>query len=381
MLLIRIIRSVRSRTLTTTRVAFYFMQRPASTGSSCSASAILAENALPGSPSTEWDVNGAGSYDVQGFATRASLLPGATVTFKLTMAHDEALRIDVYRLGYYDGFGARKIGEATILERAAAIRQPPCLLMEPAAELWDCGNWAPVATFALPPNATSGLYFARAVLPEPLNPGDPRGTWRADASRHKLDRIHFMVGRDLSLPPATGPHAYGSLGQKRLRNALREPRASHMWFVVRSADEGAGKQRSLLFQTADTTWHAYNGWGGLTTYGSFEFPFEHAPNRTAYDLGDADAGLRRAFKRSYNTPLITRDYRAVNTPLTNEYPAIRFLERNGYDVHYATGADLGVPRRARALLARSIAYVSVGHDECAIPPTPRPLAAASLHPP
>jgi len=63
-----------------------------------------------------------------------------------------------------------------------------------------------------------------------------------------------------------------------------------------------------------------------------------------------------------NTPLITRDYRACNMPLSAEYPAIRFLERNGFSLHYCAGADLATPRAA-PLLARSRAYLSVGHDE------------------
>ena len=76
---------------------------------------IVAENLLPGSPSTEWDVNGAGNPDVEGFSTRASLLPGATVAFKVkTSRADEDLRIDIYRMGWYSGNGARLVGRATI---------------------------------------------------------------------------------------------------------------------------------------------------------------------------------------------------------------------------------------------------------------------------
>ena len=44
--------------------------------------------------------------------------------------------------------------------------------------------------------------------------------------------------------------------------------------------------------------------------------------------------LERAYKRSYNTPVITREYRPVNMPLGCELPAIRFLERIGVNVHY-----------------------------------------------
>jgi hypothetical protein len=47
------------------------------------------------------------------------------------------------------------------------------------------------------------------------------------------------------------------------------------------------------------------------------------------NLSSPGHDLVRAHKRSYNTPLVTRDYRAVNAPLSNEYPAIRFLEAMG----------------------------------------------------
>ena len=57
-------------------------------------------------------------------------------------------------------------------------------------------------------------------------------------------------------------------------------------------------------------------------------------------LSDPKHVHKRAHARSYDTPLITRAYRSVNAPLGPELAAIRFLERMGYDVHYATGFDL-----------------------------------------
>jgi hypothetical protein len=345
-------------------------------------SKIVLENALPGTSSDWWDVNGAGSEEVQGFSTRASVLPGAEVSFKIKQALDEPLRVDIYRMGWYGGDGARKVGEATLTDTKMTkprLSQPDCLRVkfavaggkfsEPDESLVDCGNWAVAARFTVSANATSGLYFARMTLTGP----DPKKRWRADASPKDYDANHAMIGYDPKLPPMQGRHAYGSLGKDRLRAGfrLREPRASHAFFVVRDADvaAAAGSTASvpesgrMLFQTIDTTWHAYNGYGGLTTYGSFEYPFYHGPDPTPYNLSLPGHDLKRAYKRSYNTPLITRNYRAVNQPFGNEYPAIRFLERNGYELHYCTAADLGVPSRARKLLRGSSAYLSVGHDE------------------
>src|SRR6476619_4634162 len=45
--------------------------------------AIVCENSAPGSPSSEWDVNGAGDTTIQGFTDDISYAPGDTVHFKV----------------------------------------------------------------------------------------------------------------------------------------------------------------------------------------------------------------------------------------------------------------------------------------------------------
>ena len=89
----------------------------------------------------------------------------------------------------------------------------------------------------------------------------------------------------------------------------------------------------------------------------------HEPyNDEFLNLSDPKHVHKRAHARSYDTPLITRAYRSVNAPLGPELAAIRFLERMGYDVHYATGFDLS-GKHADGILKRSRSYLSVGHDE------------------
>ena len=63
---------------------------------------------------------------------------------------------------------------------------------------------------------------------------------------------------------------------------------------------------------------------------------------------------------SYNRPLETRHYRAVNTVFNVEYPFVRFLEANGYDASYTTGVDSD---RRGELIANHRLFLSVGHDE------------------
>src|SRR4051812_27504748 len=72
------------------------------------ANKIVAENCKPGNPSTEWDIHSSGDPDIQGFATDMSVNVGETVHFKIK-THSPKYRIDVYRLGYYGGAGARLV--------------------------------------------------------------------------------------------------------------------------------------------------------------------------------------------------------------------------------------------------------------------------------
>ena len=69
---------------------------------------IIAENCKPGNPSTEWDINGAGDTTLQGFATDISYNFGETARFKIDTDSAD-YRIDIYRMGYYGGNGARRV--------------------------------------------------------------------------------------------------------------------------------------------------------------------------------------------------------------------------------------------------------------------------------
>src|SRR5581483_7430463 len=94
---------------------------------SCStpANAIVAENCLPGNPASEWDISGAGDTTIQGFATDISVNRGQTISFKVN-TNASAYRIDIYRIGFYSGNGARKV--ATITPSATLPQtQPACL--------------------------------------------------------------------------------------------------------------------------------------------------------------------------------------------------------------------------------------------------------------
>ena len=242
------------------------------------ANAIVAENCLAGNPASEWDIGGAGDASIQGFATDISVNRGGTVSFKVN-TNAANFRLDIYRMGYYGGMGARKV--ATVTPSAALPQNQPNCLSNAATGLIDCGNWAVSASWTVPANATSGIYFARLV--------------RTDTQG-----------------------------------------ASHIVFVVR--DDASTSD--LLFQTSDTTWQAYNQYGGNSLY-----------------VG-SPAG--RAYKVSYNRPITTRATSAEDFVFNAEYPMVRWLESNGYSVSYFTGVDA---ERNGALIKNHKVWMSNGHDE------------------
>ncbi|MGD1078804.1 MAG: N,N-dimethylformamidase beta subunit family domain-containing protein [Candidatus Sulfotelmatobacter sp.] len=118
--------------------------------------------------------------------------------------------------------------------------------------------------------------------------------------------------------------------------------ASQIVFVVRNDSSHS----AILLQTSDETWQAYNGYGGHSVYGPTD----------AWDL------TNRAFKVSYNRPSDTRTFasEASTWVFGEEYPMVRWLEANSYDVTYSTGLDAA---RNGSLIQNHKLYLSVGHDE------------------
>lgn len=318
---------------------------------------VLEENAKPGSASTEWDINGAGDPSIQGFSTAISVNVGEEIHFKVR-TNSTKYRVDIYRMGYYNGTGARL--QATVRPSAALPQEQPGCQYEASTQLVDCGNWHVSASWPVPLRSVSGVYFARLVREDPA----PASSWRVDGSRFEFDR-RFSRPRDEhdpKLPPPASQHTYGlNRGLARSRTRLSVPRASHVYFVVRQ-DE---RRSDIVVQTMETTWQAYNCWGSLNTYGfPCDDPEIHAGSPQYQTPGEPP---HRAYKASFNRPFATRQFRSINMPFGAEYPLIRFLERNGYDVAYIAGLDTHRDGESIAPLSglpgRYKLFVSSGHDE------------------
>ena len=210
------------------------------------------------------------------------------IDFKIN-TNSSNYRIEIYRLGYYGGMGARLV---TTIQHTG-VQNQPTPLRDATTGLVDAGNWSVSASWNVPVDAVSGVYIAKLV--------------RQD----------------------------GTFGE------------NHIPFIVRDDSSTS----DIVFQTSDTTWQAYNGWGGANFYGG---------NGPA-----TGQGAGRAYAVSYNRPIATRG--SVGTAsgpqdylFGAEYSAIYWLEQNGYDVSYMSGVDAD---RYGSLLLNHNLYLDVGHDE------------------
>src|SRR5262249_6595196 len=249
-------------------------------------------------------------------ATSISVNAGDPISFKINTSAS-SYTIDIYRLGYYLGAGAtvpdgaRKV--ATISPSAALPQaQPACDGSDTASGLYDCGNWAVSASWTVPASAVSGIYLAKLT--------------RTDG-----------------VPAGTG--------------------SSHIPFVVRND----ARKADIIVQTSDTTWQAYNTYGGASVY--------CAPSgRGISNAGIAYESIQcpnRGAKVSYNRPFDTRTNNSQSYLFNAEYPMVRWLEANGYDVKYISGVDTdrlenGQPTAALKILTgtnKPKIFMSSGHDE------------------
>ncbi len=247
--------------------------------------AIVLENMKQGTPESVWMI-GAADTSIEGYAAQFTIDHGQKVDFKIN-TDAKNYRIDIYRLGYYGGDGARLVDSIT--QNLTTAQSQPSPLFDPTTKLVDAGNWSVSASWNIPGDAASGVYFAELT---------------------RLDD-----------------------GGKNI-----------IPFIVRDDEDPS----AITFQTSDTTWQAYNAWGGYNFYGGI----------------DQGGHIGRADAVSYNRPIISRDGGFASGPqdfiFGEEYPAIRWLEQNGYDVNYISGIDTA---QNAAQLLNSQIFMSVGHDE------------------
>jgi hypothetical protein len=174
---------------------------------------IVLENQKPGNPESEWGLNDWALWNngnIEGFATDISASASERVDFKIN-SQAANYHIDIYRIGYYGGDGARKV--ATIEHHAAEAIDQPEALFDPATRMADAGNWQVTDSWDVPDDAISGVYIAKLVIEDGSIEGE-----------------------------------------------------NHIPFIIRD-DDG---ESDVVFQTSDTTWQAYNPWGSASFYDSVD---------------------------------------------------------------------------------------------------------------
>ncbi|NOT83389.1 MAG: hypothetical protein HOP02_01120 [Methylococcaceae bacterium] len=243
---------------------------------------IQIENAIPSVPEdhawTAFNIP-ANPHNIEGYADKVSVSIGAKINFfaNVNIARDRTYSITIYRLGWYNGVGARRM---TAPVNRVSIKQP-IPAPNPKTGLVEA-NWFLPYSFAVPRSWVSGVYVATLI-------GNTTGEGQY---------VPFVVKNDASRAP-------------------------------------------YLFQTSDTTWQAYNNWGGKSLY--------------AYNSTDGIPAVKVSYNRPYN------DGAGTGSFSNYEFQMMRFLEREGYDVTYQSNIDTHLGGMVQ--LAKHKAFLSVGHDE------------------
>ena len=178
---------------------------------------IVSENNRPGDDgwqptyvpkSREWRID----HRVEGYTSSTSVAPGETLELHVSTKPAARYRVDVYRLGWYDGAGGR------IVESLPADRDGGQGFSQPIPVPDERGvvacDWEVTDTIEVTNEWTTGIYLARFTLES----GEYAGQYTAHP------------------------------------------------FVVRPREDRARTPKAIV-QVPDATSQAYNGWGGKSLYG------------------------------------------------------------------------------------------------------------------
>ena len=245
---------------------------------------VQLENAKVGT--TEWRLTNRGyaTGAIEGYASEASVNRGRQIRLFVNTA-SPTFTMDVFRMGYYAGAGARRM---------------------------------------LP---TITLTGTKQTVPAPDSLGLVECNW-----------INPYV---LNIPASTDPTEWMSgIYLVKLTESVNK-KQQYIVFAVRDD----ARPSNLLLAQAVNTYQAYSPWGGKSLYGTIANRSDHANG---------------ARKVSFNRPYFGEQGDGVGQFFSWELPFVQFLEREGYDVTYATNVD--VDRDPNLLLSHR-AFLSVGHDE------------------
>src|SRR5665811_1968699 len=118
--------------------------------------AIAAENKLPGTAS--WRVTHQGHGVIEGFATKTYAAVGDTVDLHVS-TNVPSFQVTAYRMGWYQGLGARQIWNSAVLPGHV---QPACPVA-PSTNMVSCAHWARSLTMVVTKDFVPGDYVLKLV--------------------------------------------------------------------------------------------------------------------------------------------------------------------------------------------------------------------------
>lgn len=272
---------------------------------------IIRENAHLGTTTWQIPPGKQATVEIQAYASATSIPIEHWITFYVsTQKEGTPYSIGIYRLGWYNGLGGRLM--APLVEYSGQAQGYYAGIFHSGVTghtLVNCrtcrvdaktglveANWAPSYRLYIPTDWTTGVYLAKFM--------DSRG---------KQTYVPFDVISNF--------------------------------------------HSAVVAVTPDTTYAAYNTWGGYSLYS--DDIISGSPGETDTSLGFVQHGvLTRAVKVSFDRPYVQEAGSAQ--VLAFEADIIHWMERKGYDLSYISDVDL---HNNPAQLLNHHAYISLGHDE------------------
>ena len=274
------------------------------------ANPIVLENRNQGTTSWQLTIDHkALNQEIEGYASKTSVNKGSPIDFMVSTSNSTQYTMDVYRMGWYpqgtnpDGSScAPSCGGRLMLHVGplSGSRQAACPQVitqnDPNFGMTEC-NWTPSYTLNVPSTWTTGNYIVKLK--------------RTDGQQWE----------------------------------------NYMTFVVRDDSSTA----PIVYGLDTTTWQAYNYWGGSGN------------NNVGYSLYarfndlTGDNNGPRAYTVSFDRPYF--DGQAGDGAghfFDWDYPMIRWMESQGYDMTYVTSVDL---ETNPSLFTGHRVFVNTGHDE------------------
>lgn len=121
------------------------------------------ENARTGTPTWRISRHSTG-HQIEGYALRSTIAPGDSVQVAASVDRTTTVSWSIFRLGHYQGMGARQIGNSG---KVTVSPQPPCQPRAPDG-LVSCG-WAPNVVSWMPRTAPSGAYVLVLSRPDGIS--------------------------------------------------------------------------------------------------------------------------------------------------------------------------------------------------------------------